>query len=204
MRVIFAALATVVSVASSVSVPRAAHAESLPEMIPRLLQQGGWLRAHHPGLDQSSPERPADTERHEPASAPSAFLGDQLHFSFVARDWRAAFSLTDGRALVFDRVRLISSSRMAVQRIALAGGRLMPYAEVSFGYWRVDTDLMPYLHSQSELAAQVAAGIEFHIAPRAAFAWDVERTTMYRDPRDPSVLPFASIVASFAAVRAEF
>jgi len=200
MRVIFAAVATVASLSAIVA---PARAESLPEMLPRLIQQGGWLRAHHPGEVEAAAEARAQ-EHHEPSAPPTAFLGSTLHFSFVARDWRHAYSLTDGKPLVFDRVRVISSSRMAVQRVGLVGGWFMPYAEVSVGQWRVDPELMPYIRSENEFAAQFAAGFEMHIAPRAAFAWDVERTTMYRDPRDPTVLPFAHIVASFAAVRAEF
>ena len=202
MREIFTAVATVLSVAA-MSVSFSARADSLPQMLPRLIEQSGWLKAHHPGDVEAAAQAQA-AEHHEPSAPPSAFLGSTLHFSFVARDWRHAYSLTDGKPLVFDRVRVISSSRMAVQRVGLVGGRLMPYAEVSFGQWRVDPELMPYIHSDTEVAAQFAAGFELHIAPRAAFACDVERTSMYRDPRDPTVLPFANIYGAFAAVRAEF
>jgi hypothetical protein len=197
MRLLLVALAAV----ASISAVSSAQAETLPEMLPRLIKESGWLRAHYPGEVEQKAQA---AEHHEPSAAPTAFLGSSLHFSFVARDWREAFSLSDGKALVFDRVRLIRSSRMAVQRVSLAGGRFLPYAEVSFGQWRADPELMPYLHSENELAAQVAAGFEMHVAPRAAFAWDIERTTMYRDSRDPQNLPFINVVASFAALRAEF
>ncbi len=180
-----------------------AKAEDLPRMIPRLLEQAGWLRAHYPGEPESA-KAEWTRERHEPSAAAHALLGTSLQVTVLARDWREAYALTDGKALVFDRVRLIRSSRMAVTRLSMGGGRLLPYVELSAGQWRADPELMPYLHSEYELAGQWAAGFEMHVAPRCAFAWDVEHTTMYRDARDPQNLPVTSIVASFAALRAEF
>jgi len=201
MRAFLVAAAAIVGLAATAS---PARAESLLDKVPRLIERSGWFRAHVPGTPSGDKHEGPLTERHEPSASPDAFLGSSLTFSFVARDWRHSYSLTDGKALLFDRIRLISSSRMAVQRVSLAGGRLLPYAEVSFGQWRVDPELMPYIHTDNELAAQIAAGFEVHVAPRAAFAWDIERTSMYRDPRDPQNLPFVNVVASFAALRAEF
>jgi hypothetical protein len=177
-------------------------------MIPRLIQESGWLRAHYPGELKGGEGDKDKTKglfhRDEPSAAQRAFLGGTAHVSVLARDWREAYSITDGQPLLFDRVRLIRSSRMAVTRFALAGGRFMPYAEVSFGQWRADPDLMPYLHSSYVLAAQAAVGFEMHVAPRCAVAWNVEQTKMNRDSRDPQNLPLTSLFASFAAVRAEF
>src|SRR4051794_13862559 len=62
MRAIFAAVAIVTSLAATTT---PARAESLPEMLPRLIQQSGWLRAHHPGEVEAAAEARA-AERHEP------------------------------------------------------------------------------------------------------------------------------------------
>jgi hypothetical protein len=178
-----------------------ASAEPVSEVIPRLIEEGGWLKAHYPGQPVDK-EHPSLFDRHEPSMTPSAFLGSTLHIAIVARDWREAYSLTDGRALLFDRVRLIRSSRMAVTRVSLSGGRLLPYAEMSFGQWRADVDLVPWLKNDMEAAGQIALGFEMHLARRCKFAWDVEETQIYVDQEKN--VPATRLVASFAALRAEF
>ncbi len=194
----FVTLATVLATSlSAVS----ASAEPLNEIIPRLINDGGWLTAHYPGQPVDK-EHPSLFTRHEPSAAPTAFIGSELHIAVLARDWREAYSLTDGRALLFDRVRLIRSSRMAVTRVSMAGGKLLPYVEMSFGQWRADVDLVPWLKSDTEVAGQIALGFEMHIAPRCAFAWDVEETQIYVDQEKN--VPATRLVASFAALRAEF
>jgi hypothetical protein len=176
-----------------------AHAESLPRLIPRLIEQGGWLKGHFPAAGPVSMEKP-----HAPTLVPSQWFGSNLHFSFVARDWREAYSITDGHPLVFDRVRLVRSSRMAVSRLSLTEGRIVPFAEVSVGQWRLDPDLMPTMPRDTELAAQLAVGVEMRIAPSCAVAWNMERTSIYREGRDRQTVPVTNIIASFAALRAEF
>jgi hypothetical protein len=178
-----------------------AKAEPVNEIIPRLIDEGGWLKAHYPGQPVDK-EHPSLFSRREPSIAPTAFVGGELHIAIVARDWREAYSLTDGRALLFDRVRLIRSSRMAVTRVSLSGGRLLPYAEMSFGQWRADVDLVPWLKNDTEVAGQMALGFEMHLAPRCAVAWDIEETQIYVDQEKN--VPATRLVASFAALRAEF
>ena len=104
--------------AMSCAVP--AEAEPLYRLIPRLIEEGGWLRAHYPGggggSQGSSPDRlPTLFHRDAPAD-PTDMLGSEVHLAAVARDWHEAFNLTDGRSLLFDRIRMIRSSRMAVAR----------------------------------------------------------------------------------------
>lgn len=178
----------------------AAHAEPLTELIPRLIRDGGWLRAHYPG--ESSAERPRTLFHPEPLETPADLLGSSLHVAVVARDWQQAFNLTDGRSLLFDRLRMIRSSRMAVARFSLSGGRLLPYIETSFGHWRPDTDIVPWLRADLETASQVAFGVQAHVAPRCAVAWDVEETQIFFASAEK--VPTTHVVASFAAMRAEF
>jgi hypothetical protein len=193
-------IAAVVAFAVAFGTSNVARAEALTELLPRLVREGGWLRAHYPG-EPKQPARDVALLTTAESAAPARSLGDELHVSIVARDWREAYSLTDGRPLLFDRVRLIRSSRMAVTRVSLAGGRFLPYAEASFGQWRADTELVPWLKSDAEMAGQVAAGFELHVAPRCAFAWDLEETQIYSGQQN---VPATRLFASFAALRADF
>jgi hypothetical protein len=183
-----------------------ARAEPIEKIIPRLIDEGGWLRAHYPGqtgqTGNPSPDRvPTLFHRDSPAD-PTDLLGSEAHVAVVARDWQQAFNLTDGRSLLFDRIRMIRSSRMAVARFTLSGGRFLPYAEASFGQWRPDTDVVPWLRADLETASQVALGVQVHLAPRCAFAWDIEETQIFF--ASASQVPATRLLASFAALRAEF
>jgi hypothetical protein len=180
------------------------RADSVNQLVPRLIEKieaEGWLRAHYPGQPGQQQQRSMFGGR-EQITQMSALIGNELHIAIVARDWSEAYSITDGRSLLFDRVRLIRSNRMAVTRVSLGGGAILPYGEMSFGQWRADTDLVPWLKSDLEAAAQVTAGVEVHFAPRCAFAWDVEETKIYPD-QDRNV-PATRLFASFVALRAEF
>jgi hypothetical protein len=202
MRAAFRALVAFVAV-TACSFP--ARAEPLEKLVPRLINEGGWFRAHYPGQmgssGQVSPDRvPTLFHRDSPAD-PTSLLGSEFHVAVVARDWQEAFNLTDGRALLFDRIRMIRSSRMAVARFVFGGGRLLPYAEASFGQWRPDTDIVPWLRADLETASQVALGVQIHLAPRCAFAWDVEETQIFASA---SAVVSTRLTASFMAMRAEF
>jgi hypothetical protein len=201
MRMRRSVIAAAAAVVALVGIGREARAESLPELVPHLIEQGGWLRAHYPGVESAGKEHPALFARHEPGVAPTDLLGNEPHIAIVARDWTGAYSLTDGRSLLFDRVRMIHSSRMEVTRVSWAGGRLLPYAEVSVGQWRADTDLVPWLKSDAAAAGQIAAGFELHVASRCVLAWDLEETRIYSDQQN---VPATRLFASFGALRAEF
>ncbi len=186
--------------ATAFTVP--ARAEPLGELIPRLLNEGGWLRAHYPGQPGENADRVPTLYRNDPLDDPTDLFGSHLHVAVVARDWREAYNLTDGRSLLFDRIRVIRSSRMAVARFILSGGRILPYVETSFGQWRPDTDIVPWLRGDLETASQVALGAQLHIGPRCAVAWDVEETQIFF--ASAMNVPATHVVASFAAMRAEF
>ncbi len=162
----------------------------------------GWLRAHYPVERSASADRIPTLFLRDPATDPTAVFGSEPRIAVVARDWQQAFNLTDGRALLFDRIRMIRSSRMAVARVILGGGRFLPYAEASFGQWRPDTDIVPWLRAAPETASQLALGVQFHVASRCAFAWDVEETQIFF--ANVSNVPATRLVASFVAARAEF
>ena len=176
--------------------------ESLLERIPKIIEKEGWLRAHYPGQPWQAPassQLPAETA-HETKPLVGV-LGGRIIFSLVARDWHEAFNLTDGRSLLFDRMRMIRSSRMAVVRVGLDGGLLLPYAEISAGQWRPDSDLVPWLRNDIEKAGQLALGFELRVAERCRIAWDVERTQIYGGVAN---LPTTKIYASFFAMHASF
>ncbi len=191
--------ATTIAMMALTAAPTTARAESLPRLIPRLVS--GWLTRHDPRL---ATPLGAGERAHLERGIPADWLGSNFHVSIVARDWKEAYSLTDGHPLVFDRVRLVRSSRMAVTRLSLTDGRIVPFAELSLGQWRVDPDLMPVLPHDTELAGQVALGFELRIATRCAVAWDVERTKVHRDNRGPNQVPVSALMGTFIALRAEF
>jgi hypothetical protein len=199
MRVSFRGVAAFLAVTACCS---SARAEPIMKLIPRLIEEGGWLRAHYPGQAATTPDRVPTLFHRDPPTDPTDVLGTDVHIAMVARDWQEAFNLTDGRSLLFDRIRMIRSSRMAVARVTLAGGRFLPYFEASFGQWRPDTDIVPWLRAAPETASQVALGVQVHVAARCAFAWDVEETQIFL--ANVANLPTTRVTASFAAFRAEF
>ena len=199
MRASLSVLAAFLAVVASAS---PARAEPIQNVVPRLITEGGWLQPHYPGQQaQNAAQDHPTLFRREPIAAPPALLGSELHVAIVARDWQAAYNLTDGRSFLFDRIRMIRSSRMAVTRLVLGGGRFVPYAEASLGQWRPDTDLMPWIRSDLEAASQVALGFQMHVAARCALAWDVEQTEIFASAAN---VPSTHVYASFAALRAEF
>jgi hypothetical protein len=48
----------------------------------------------------------------------------------------------------------------------------------------------------------VTLGVQVHLAPRCAFAWDVEQTQIFF--ASAAQVPMTRVTASFAALRAEF
>ena len=201
MRATFRVVAVVAAILAITAVALPARAEPLHRLIPRLIEEGGWLRAHYPSPG-GSPDRVPTLFHRDPPAEPASLLGSDVHVAVVARDWHEAFNLTDGRSLLFDRIRMIRSSRMAVARLTVTGGRFLPYFEASFGQWRPDTDIVPWLRADLETASQVALGVQVHVAPGCAFAWDVEETQIFF--ASAAHVPATRLLASFAALRAEF
>jgi hypothetical protein len=169
--------------------------------LPRLALAGyDWLNAKPFGSTIVQPDKMTEG-RLDPAHAPT--LGDRFGIALVARDWSVTHPLTGDDAIV-DRLRLSRSTRMAVTRMRLKGGVLSPYAQLGLGQWRVDSDILPQLPHDNELAAQMGAGIEWRIFPRAALACETDQTVLYREHREPQNIPSAHLYSALVAFRAEF
>ena len=97
-----------------------------------------------------------------PPTLGTAWFGVAPRVSLVARDWGGAKRLAGGQLSLTDAMRLSRSSRMIMSRIRLGDEsmRIVPFAQVGLGQWRVDSELMPQMLKDTELAAQGGAGIE--------------------------------------------
>ena len=96
------------------------------------------------------------------------------------------------------------SSRMVVTRFRLADGRIAPFAHVGLGQWRVDTDLMPVLPNDIELATQVGGGFEIALSRRATLAVEADDTILMRATHEPQTIPGPHVWGTFLAARACF
>jgi hypothetical protein len=125
------------------------------------------------------------------------------HLSLVARDWGGTEALFGGMT-VRDQVRLSRSSRMMISRVRFMEGRFAPFFEVGLGQWRVDTDLMPVLPRDTELAAQIGGGFELHVWSRFALALEVDHFILYREQHEPQMITAPHVWGSFIGARAVF
>jgi hypothetical protein len=137
------------------------------------------------------------------SSTEEKWIGLSPHVSVVARDWRST-QLLVGQASLTDLIRLMRSTRMVVTRVRFADGRLMPFAQVGFGQWRVDTDLMPSLPINTEVATQFGSGFELRLAPRCLLAVEVDYTVLYRDEHESQSASGPRLWGSSLAARALF
>jgi hypothetical protein len=131
------------------------------------------------------------------------WFGVSPHVSIVARDWGGA-QLLLGHLTLTDQLRLSRSSRMFVSRVRLADGRFAPFAHVGIGQWRVDTDLMPVLPRDVELATQLGLGFEIAFARQAALALEGDYTILIRDQHEPQMVAAPHLLGAFLAGRAKF
>jgi hypothetical protein len=150
----------------------------------------------------AAPERAQDSSA-AGAAAEQKWFGLSPHLSLVARDWAGA-QLLLGHLALTDQLRLSRSSRMVVTRIRLADGRFAPFAHVGVGQWRVDTDLMPVLPRDVELATQVGGGFELAISRRAALALEADHTILIREQHEPQRIATPYVWGIFLAARAVF
>lgn len=133
------------------------------------------------------------------------WVGFAPRMSVVARDWGAS-QLLVGDLTLTDQLRLTRSSRMVVSRVRLAEGRLVPFAQLGIGEWRVDRTLMPALPLDQQLAAQAGAGFELTVAPSFVIALEADWTLLWNDDLDPQPQPLAhgSLWGTLLATRARF
>jgi hypothetical protein len=137
------------------------------------------------------------------ASSEQKWFGLSPHVSLVARDWAGA-QLLLGHLVLTDQLRLSRSSRMVVTRFRLADGRIAPFAHVGLGQWRVDTDLMPVLPHDVELATQIGGGFEIALSRRATLAVEADDTILIREAREPQMIAGPHVWGVFLAARAGF
>jgi hypothetical protein len=161
-----------------------------------LLRQYGSSLGPRETLRAPGPERDASGE-------PSPWLGMAPRVSLVARDWGAS-QLLWGQLSLTDQMRLTRSSRMVVTRVRFANGRLVPFAQVGVGEWRVDSTLMPTLSNASHTAAQLGGGFELEVAPRASLAAEGDCTMLYEEGRALDPLASARVWMAMLAARARF
>jgi hypothetical protein len=160
-----------------------------------ILRGGDWL------LPQDS-WRPL-LEQRIGSLADSPIIGTSPHVSLVARDWSGA-QLLMGSLMLTDQLRLSRSCRMVLSRIRLANGRFTPFIQLGVGQWRVDTDLVPYLRRDVELAEQSGLGFEFALTHGAAIAVEGDYTVLYRERHEPQMVAEGRPWVTFVAARARF
>lgn len=188
----------------------AAHADGTPRLsvdwgkLGEVLRQGpGMLlpREH----DVEHVEHGDKTEGDIPLAA-RRWVGLVPRMSLVARDWGAS-QLLVGNLTVTDHLRLTHSSRMVVSRVRLAEGRLVPFAQLGVGEWRVDRTLVPALPLNQQLAAQAGAGFELAVAPSFAVAVEADWTLLWDDDlvtSQPQTIARPNLWGALLAARARF
>jgi hypothetical protein len=164
---------------------RTAGASLLPEM--------GW---HLGSTEASLPLTPAE-------ESPSPWVGRTARLSVVARDWGGT-ELVVGHLTPTDQVRLSRSIRMLVARVRATEGRIVPFAQVGMGQWRVDTNILPMLRPDVEVAGQLGAGVEIALGPSAAIALETDYTILYREEHESQMVNEPHLWGSFLAARGRF
>ena len=136
----------------------------------------------------------------------SAWFGVAPRVSLVARDWGGARRLAGGQLSIADAMRVSRSSRMVVSRIRFGeqGTRLVPFAQLGLGQWRVDTDLVPVTIRDTEIAGQVGAGVELRVTRAWQIAAETDVTVLYREQHEPQQVTAPRLWATFLASRIEF
>jgi len=180
---------------------RCAHAEERLSLsvnwgkLAEILRGGDWLvpqESWRPLLDQRSG-----------ALAESPIIGTSAHVSLVARDWSGA-QLLMGSLMLTDQLRLSRSCRMVLSRVRLTHGRFTPFIQVGIGQWRVDTDLVPYLPRDVEVAEQTGGGFELALSRTAVIALEGDYTILYREQHEPQMVAEPRPWVTFVAARARF
>ncbi len=208
-------LVTGMALAVSLSMASEARAESVGGLSTRLtvdwaseLGKGvTWLAAqseHGPEAPARPTELGSATTTTSSGELGSAWFGVAPRVSFVARDWGGAKSLAGGPIAVTDAIRVSRSSRMVMSRIRLGEGRVVPFAQLGLGQWRVDTEWMPHLPRNVEVAGQFGAGVEVHVARNWEIAAETGLTVLYREVHEPQQLTTPRMWGTFLASRVQF
>lgn len=153
------------------------------------LSEGSW-RAGREDLDARASRGEVDA----PVGVPDA--------SLVARDWGGARMFV-GHLSPLDQIRLSHSSRMLVGRVRLPAGRVIPFAQLGLGQWRIDTDVVPN-RREVDYAAQLSYGFEYAITRFATVAFEADYTVLYRDQACSRRTNPPDLWGGFIAARAKF
>ncbi len=189
---------------------RDARADGTPRLSVDWGKLGDVLR-QAPGIllprehDAEHAERGEHADGADIPLAERRWIGLAPRMSLVARDWGAS-QLLVGDLTVTDQLRLTRSSRMVVSRVRLAEGRLVPFAQLGIGEWRVDRSLVPALPLNQQLAAQAGAGFELTVAPSFAVALEADWTLLWNDDiaAQPQTIARPNLWGSLLAARARF
>jgi hypothetical protein len=156
-----------------------------------------------PGFLLPRPVDPSISHEARSREGEGKWFGSSPDLSVVLRDWGGSQPLL-GQLTLIDQLRLSRSSRMFVSRVRLTDGRFAPFAHVGVGQWRVDTDLMPVLPRDVELALQLGVGFEAAIAQRVVLAIEGHHTLLIRDRHEPQMVASPYLWGVFLAARAQF
>lgn len=138
-------------------------------------------------------------------NAGNPWFGVAPSVSFVARDWGSAFRLAGDRLSLVDALRLSESTRMVMTRVRLSNSsRVTPFAQVGFGQWRTDTNIMRLTPRMTELATSVGVGFELQIMDDWQAACEVGGTLFIRDEREVSNIPETKLWSAMIASRLAF
>jgi hypothetical protein len=134
----------------------------------------------------------------------TAWVGVAPKVSFVARDWGTARAIAGGPITLTDAVRVSRSNRMVLSRIRLGEGRIIPFAQLGLGQWRVDTDVLPHLQRDEEVAAQFGGGFELRLFANWQLAAETDLTVLYREMREPQQAVTPRLWGTFLATKVQF
>jgi hypothetical protein len=93
---------------------------------------------------------------------------------------------------------------MVVTRLSLCDGIVQPFVQVGLGQWRLDTDLMPVMPHDTELAVQMGGGFDVAIARGWDFAVEADYTILYREHFEPQQVTSPRLWGAFLASRATY
>jgi hypothetical protein len=201
------ALAAVV--VAIVCLPATAHAETVGRLqvdwskLVDALREGAHAFDHEGGFHLGEEERPAPPRSSSASNEDMPWVGSSPHLALIARDWGGAQRLVGALSLM-DRLRPIRSSRMLVTRVRITDGRVMPFVQLGLGQWRIDTDLLPTLPRDVEMAGQLGGGVEIALGPRAALAIEADETMLYREHHEAQMVCDPHVWNSLLAARVEF
>lgn len=137
----------------------------------------------------------------------NAWFGVAPRVTLVARDWGSAFRLAGDRLSLTDQMRLTESTRMVMTRVRMASteaARIVPFVQFGAGQWRTDPNLLPLTPKDTEVAAQLGAGVEVTLSRTWQLACESSATVLVRDGRGDTAIPQTKMWSTALASRLKF